>query len=624
MKLVGGDPWEPLQKTNKGGLGEMASLSFSQLLHMARTMYREKLLQDSRQLLLSEAARELLGDGHDSIGESWMRQQLAVMRAKQVGSLNSRAKSELESPKFIRALQTLFDLTTRQVITRDRQGKLPTRLKVVKAKRSVNLDAYRAYYARRSEIEASMASMASFSRHPGPGVRLDDCLTTGPSGCYLTRELRSLQGLWTDSQNAQWLVEGSQVFRVAALAAQFLEPAKAQQIFALEDHYELKPESAPTDRLIEGEHHGQASEASKAPARGPARPAGAAGARGTVAVPQFLIEVKKRVKDDDDAEESPQDKAPVKERWHGWFDESGDRVMWYKEKGDRSQWTRGETIQGFWRVFSSYVLLLNPRAFREGAALLDAKSRLGRSARRGCAWLERELRLLQDEGQFLDERPDTDEPSFVMHWVGELYPIWVKESNNGFSISSTTFKGFVDADGTEMCLEPVQRPANFQPRRTLLSMRTTHVVQPFLSKIWAHRQLMSAELSVKQLSLAANELWLFHGTRESAAECITENEFQVRMAGSNRGTMFGPGIYLADSVTKSDEYTDPDPTGLRTMILCRCTMGRAIRQEGGGRECMKVCQAGGFHSVKGRRAYNDENQVYPEYIIWYRRVYNIE
>ena len=39
-----------------------------------------------------------------------------------------------------------------------------------------------AYYARRSEIEASMASMASmasFSRHPGPGVRLDDCLTTG-------------------------------------------------------------------------------------------------------------------------------------------------------------------------------------------------------------------------------------------------------------------------------------------------------------------------------------------------------------------------------------------------------------------------------------------------------------
>ena len=41
-------------------------------------------------------------------------------------------------------------------------------------------------------------------------------------------------------------------------------------------------------KLSGGEHHGQASEASKAPARGPARPAGAAGARGTVAVPQQL------------------------------------------------------------------------------------------------------------------------------------------------------------------------------------------------------------------------------------------------------------------------------------------------------------------------------------------------
>ena len=41
-------------------------------------------------------------------------------------------------------------------------------------------------------------------------------------------------------------------------------------------------------------------------------------------------------------------------------------------------------------------------------------------------------------------------------------------------------------------------------------------------------------------------------------------------------------------VVSAQEYTDPDPTGLRTMILCRCTMGRAIRQEGGGRECMKA------------------------------------
>ena len=55
-------------------------------------------------------------------------------------------------------------------------------------------------------------------------------------------------------------------------------------------------------------------------------------------------------------------------------------------------------------------------------------------------------------------------------------------------------------------------------------------------------------------------LWLFHGTRESAAECITENEFQVRMAGSNRGTMFGPGIYLADSVSRARDSQETHKT----------------------------------------------------------------
>lgn len=92
-------------------------------------------------------------------------------------------------------------------------------------------------------------------------------------------------------------------------------------------------------------------------------------------------------------------------------------------------------------------------------------------------------------------------------------------------------RGFVDVEGAEMCLEPVgqeERPslANFRPKRTemtetlrlksmrnmrnmvtcgdmwwhartLLSMRTTHVVQPFLSKIWAHRQLMSVDPSLQ-------------------------------------------------------------------------------------------------------------------------------
>ncbi|CAE6960704.1 ANKRD17 [Symbiodinium natans] len=155
--LVLADPgplWSSLHRSFAEGGGPSPTIparSCAQLLQLAREMYRQKLFDESRQLLLTEAARELLGDGLDHFGEAWMQQQLSVMRSKQVGSLDPRSKRELESPKFIRALQALFDLTTRQVITRDRQGKLPTRLKVVKAKRSVNLDAYRAYYARRTE-----------------------------------------------------------------------------------------------------------------------------------------------------------------------------------------------------------------------------------------------------------------------------------------------------------------------------------------------------------------------------------------------------------------------------------------------------------------------------------------
>eukprot|EP00435_Cladocopium_sp_Y103_P015024 s295_g3.t1 len=310
-----------------------------------------------------------------------------------------------------------------------------------------------------------------------------------------------------------------------------------------------------------------------------------------------------------------------------------------------AQFPTEKTIDGIWHFLQVSDMLLRPTlafltqrirtAFSEGLTALGLESLICKGFSRQQAGIAIPIDgvYLSVSSAFSSRLCSTASSFFGPRMLRKAADL-AKPSSNGFSISSTTFKGFVDSDGTEMCLEPVgqqERPAlaNFRPRRTLLSMRTTHVVQPFLSKMWAHRQLMSAELSVKQLSLAANELWLFHGTRESAAECITENEFQVKMAGSNRGTMFGPGIYLADSVTKSDEYTDPDPTGLRTMILCRCTMGRAVRQEGGGRECMKVCQAGGFHSVKGRRAYNeyivyDENQVYPEYIIWYRRVYNIE
>merc|ERR1712078_754507 len=51
-----------------------------------------------------------------------------------------------------------------------------------------------------------------------------------------------------------------------------------------------------------------------------------------------------------------------------------------------------------------------------------------------------------------------------------------------------------------------------------------------------------------------NEVWLFHGTGDTAAQKITSNVFKVNLAGSNAGTLYGRGIYLAERPSKSDEY----------------------------------------------------------------------
>ena len=50
-----------------------------------------------------------------------------------------------------------------------------------------------------------------------------------------------------------------------------------------------------------------------------------------------------------------------------------------------------------------------------------------------------------------------------------------------------------------------------------------------------------------------NTVWLFHGTSTEAAELITRGDFLVDKAGSNAGTLYGRGIYLAESCSKSDD-----------------------------------------------------------------------
>eukprot|EP00929_Paragymnodinium_shiwhaense_P101625 TRINITY_DN6477_c0_g1_i1.p1 TRINITY_DN6477_c0_g1~~TRINITY_DN6477_c0_g1_i1.p1 ORF type:complete len:1038 (+),score=243.59 TRINITY_DN6477_c0_g1_i1:194-3307(+) len=129
-----------------------------------------------------------------------------------------------------------------------------------------------------------------------------------------------------------------------------------------------------------------------------------------------------------------------------------------------------------------------------------------------------------------------------------------------------------------------------------------------------------------------NEVLLFHGTNPLASDDITTNNFQVNLAGSNAGSLYGRGVYFAENGSKSDEYTSCDSLGNRTLLLCRVTLGCVYQTEEvqpEPRDCEKSCLEGPYHAVLGDRrkcrgtfrefVVFDEEQVYASYIITYKR-----
>lgn len=162
------------------------------------------------------------------------------------------------------------------------------------------------------------------------------------------------------------------------------------------------------------------------------------------------------------------------------------------------------------------------------------------------------------------------------------------------------------------------------------------------------------------LDPVVNEHWLFHGTTAEAAKGIAENDFRLDMSGSNAGTLYGKGIYLAENATKSDEYGEgpkgpastgeeaemgfeaprpppgPPPPLVREsyILVCRSTLGRVNyndEQRPDPDRLQKSCLSGDYDSVLGDRlklnrtfreiiVYNDDH-VYPEYIVKYERIF---
>jgi len=115
---------------------------------------------------------------------------------------------------------------------------------------------------------------------------------------------------------------------------------------------------------------------------------------------------------------------------------------------------------------------------------------------------------------------------------------------------------------------------------------------------------------------------------------ILKSGFVLNHAGKATGTMFGYGIYLAECVSKSDEYARDDNggtyPGLMAMLVCRALVGRPHIVHDAG-DHVAAAKASGCDCVLGDReskvgtyrefVFWDECQVIPEYTVIYRRNY---
>lgn len=136
---------------------------------------------------------------------------------------------------------------------------------------------------------------------------------------------------------------------------------------------------------------------------------------------------------------------------------------------------------------------------------------------------------------------------------------------------------------------------------------------------------------LNKLEADVNEVYLFHGTSPQAADSIARTDFRIANAGSSTGMMFGPGIYLAENSSKSDEYAKEGEgvfVGQYAMLICRSVAGKVLTVTDAGDYSGKVTSQE-YDSVCGDRlsavgtfremVFYQEDAVYAEYIVIYVR-----
>lgn len=133
---------------------------------------------------------------------------------------------------------------------------------------------------------------------------------------------------------------------------------------------------------------------------------------------------------------------------------------------------------------------------------------------------------------------------------------------------------------------------------------------------------------------SVGECFLLHGTNPTSAVAILGSSFKVSFAGRNAGSMFGHGIYLAESSSKADEYAYDDAggayNGLFAILVCRAVLGRpyVVQQRADYSKSNAICSMN-YDCVVGDReravgtfrefVFFNEGSIYPEFAVFYRR-----
>jgi hypothetical protein len=179
----------------------------------------------------------------------------------------------------------------------------------------------------------------------------------------------------------------------------------------------------------------------------------------------------------------------------------------------------------------------------------------------------------------------------------------------------------------------VFRSENAELYRRFMERRATYRGGP--SNVVPKTREARGVAEVLNSRLGDGEALLAHGTNPSSAMGILKKGFSLSAAGKSTGTMFGYGIYLAECVSKSDEYARDDNggtyPGLMALLLCRALVGRGHVVTDAG-DFIQQAKADGCDCVVGDREqkvgtykefiFFDERQVLPEYAVIYKRNYD--